>query len=336
MSARYLFLLFSLPLTLAACAPVTQNQLAEKGAIPLTAQQVFDLVSGNTLHLEEFNFNSFTYFQPDGGLVARGESSTADDKDQGKWDINGDNQLCLKYSVWFYGDMKCYSVYPEGKKNSYTLFHDNGARAFAATAFSGDSAHLYKTAASSKKTVFMRQTLAGGQDAQAAAPAAAPAPAPAPDKKEVYLRQSLTTGSAPAAPQDPAQAADNADSAMNETASAEMEHTVKSMAKECPNCNLEKSDLRQADLVGANLKGANLNGADLSGANLRRANLEGAQLKGANLKGANLPGAILKGANLTEADLSDTNLLKTDFTGATTTKINLKNAHLENTKGLKE
>ncbi len=276
------------------------------------------------------------YFHPDGTITARGESSTADDTDKGSWDINGENQLCLKFSVWFYGDMKCYAIYPEGNKSNFAFFHDNGARAYSAKAFTGDSAHLFKTAKATKKDVFLRQTLAGGPDAQAtnAVPDPVPAPVPSPDQKEVYLRQSLSEETSPAASQDPATVSD-VPSSTDETAEAEVEHTVKSMAKDCPNCNLEKSDLRQADLVGANLKGANLNGADLSGANLRRANLEGAKLKGAKLSRTNLPGANLKGADLTDADLSSANLLKTDFTGATTTKMILTNAHLEDTKGLK-
>jgi len=103
-------------LLFAGCAPVTQNQMAAKGSTPLTAKQIFDVVSGNSLYLESVDFNANIYFQPDGSISARAESLTADDVDKGGWDINGANQLCLKFKVWYYGEMKCYSVYPDAIK----------------------------------------------------------------------------------------------------------------------------------------------------------------------------------------------------------------------------
>ncbi len=323
-------------LLFAGCAPVTQNQMVAKGTTPLVAKQIFDLVSGNSLHMEAIDFNSHMYFQPDGTILARAESLTADDTDNGRWDINGENQLCLKFKVWYYGDMKCYSVYPDGGKNGYALFLNNSALAYSAKSLNGDAAHLYKAPESTKKDTFLRESLTTGQTSPTPV-AAAPLMTAEPTNKTAYLRESLTVGQTAASPQETetSAAVDQKDEATPAVSDAEVEHTVKSMAKNCPGCNLEKSDLRQADLVGANLKKANLHKADLSHANLRRANLEGANLTGATLLSANLPGANLKGANLTNADFTGANLTKADFTGAKTGNMILTNAHLDGVQGLK-
>jgi uncharacterized protein YjbI with pentapeptide repeats len=310
--------------------------MAAKGVTPLTAKQIFDLVSGNTLHMESIDFYSDMYFHPDGTIVARAESLTADDSDKGGWDINGENQLCLKFKVFYYGEMRCYSVFPNGEKNKYALFLNNGALAYNAKFSSGDPAHLYKAPVSNKKDTFLRESLTTGQTSPAPV-AAAPQQTAEPANKTAYLRESLAAGQTAASPQETETSAAVAqkNEATPAVSDAEVEHTVKSMAKNCPGCNLEKSDLRQADLVAANLKGANLHKADLSRANLRRANLEGANLTGATLLSANLPGANLKGANLTDADFTGANLTKADFTGAKTGNMILTNAHLEGAQGLK-
>jgi hypothetical protein len=311
--------------------------MAARGATPLSAKQIFDLVSGNTLYLESLDFNSHMYFQPDGNITAKAESLTGDDTDTGGWDINGENQLCLKFRVWQYGEMRCYALYPEGKKNKYVFFTSNGAIAYNARSFSGDSAHLYKTGKSNQKETYLRESFVTDQTAADSTAVAVPVPAADPDKKYTYLRESMAGDGAGTASQEEDQSAtsEQKNAAAPGASDAEVEHTVKVMAKNCPGCNLEKSDLRQADLVGANLKGADLKGADLSRANLRRANLQGADLKGAILLNANLPGANLQGADLTAADFTGANLLKADFTGAKTGNMILTNAHLEGVKGLK-
>lgn len=311
--------------------------MAAKGSTPLSAQQIFSLVSGNTLYMESISFNSHMYFQPDGNVSARAKSINGNDTDKGGWDINGENQLCLKFKVWYYSEMRCYAVYPDTGTNNYVLFQDNGALAYNAKSFTGDSAHLYKPPKSPQKNTYLREALATGQTSPAPVPPSAPLQSAEPPKKATFLRESLAAGQDVSSPQDSGQSASpmQNEEVIPVASDEEVEHTVKSMAKNCPGCNLEKSDLRQADLVGANLKGADLQGADLSRANLRRANLEDANLKGATLLNSNLPGANLKGANLTDADLSGANLIKADFTGAKTENMILNNAHLEGVKGLK-
>jgi hypothetical protein len=311
--------------------------MAAKGGVPLAAKQIFDLISGNTLHMESVDLNAQMYFQPDGTISARAESMTADDTDKGEWDINGENQLCLKFKVWYYGDMRCYSVYQAAGENAYALFHDNGALAYNAKSFSGDSAHLYKPSKSIQKGTYLRESLTSGQQSSTPVPTPTPQQNAEPSQTATYLRESLTAGQdvssqqAPGLSTSPEQNEEAKPAAKDE----EVEHTVKSMAKNCPGCNLAKSDLRQADLVGANLQRADLQGADLSGANLRRANLEGANLSGAILLSTNLPGANMKGADLTNANFTGANLIKADFTGAKIENAILTNALLEGVKGLK-
>ncbi len=339
MSLRLWSLILFCTVVLTGCAPVTHNQMVAKGSSPLVAKQIFDLVSGNTLYMQSIDFNAHLYFLSDGTMLAKGKSYSSDDQDSGGWDINNNNQLCLKFKVWYFGEMKCYSIFPNTGKDEYVLFHANGAIAYNAKASSGDSARLYKKNESSRKeTTYLRESLTTGQ------PSSAPGPAPdlqssgEPPQQSTFLRESLATaendrpssqeaGTAVIASQTPAPS--------GLAAPEEVEHTVKAMARNCPGCNLEKSDLRQADLIGANLQGAKLKGADLSRANLRRANLEGANLSGASLLSANLPGANLKGANLTNADFTGANLIKADFTGAKTENMILTNAHLEGVTGLK-
>jgi hypothetical protein len=289
--------------------------MAAKGSTPLTAKQIFDMVSGNSMHLESVDFNANIYLQPDGSISASGESLTADDTDKGGWDINGANQLCLKFKVWYYGEMKCYSVYPDAGKNAYALFNDKGALAYNAKVSSGDSAHLYKSPEPTKKTTYLRESLASGQTSAQASSTNSSRPEAESAAKTTYLRQSLTSSQPAAIQQQTSSPSEPTVIASPGASDDEIEHTVKSMAKNCPGCNLEKSDLRQADLVGANLQGANLKGADLSRANLRRANL--------------------KKADLTNADFTGANLIQADFTGAKTENMILTNAHTEGAKGLK-
>lgn len=116
----------------------------------------------------------------------------------------------------------------------------------------------------------------------------------------------------------------------------EKEHTLLSLARNCPDCDLAGVDLRGAQLVAANLAGANLSGADLRSANLRRANLSGANLTGAQLAGTNLAGANLIDADLSGADLTGSNLIRANVTGAKLKGAVLSGAHLESIQGFKE
>jgi hypothetical protein len=296
-------------LMLAACAPNSQKRLVQDGKSPLSAEQIFQLVAGNTLHLESIDFNAAVYFQKGGGMSGR---TRQDSQDSGVWDINSDKQLCLKFSTWYYGDLKCYSLI-ETDQNTYVFFTPNGARAFSATAMTGDPEDLAAAARKKGKT-YLREKMAGGASQGSSTTDASPAPAET-QSQEVEPVRDIPT---------PPPSAE------------EIRHTTIAMAKNCPNCNLAGADLKGADLVTANLAGANLAGADLSQANLRRANLAGANLAGAIMVNTNLPGANLAGCNMSNADLTGANLLKANFTGAMTEGIQLQGAYLEGVTGLKQ
>ncbi len=294
-------------LLLAACAPGNQNQLLKEGKTQLSAEQIFQLVSGNTLHLESIDLNARVHFLANGRMSGKDRRNN---RDTGAWDINSDKQLCLKFKVWYYGDQKCYTLV-ESAQDSYIFFTTNGARSYSATRMSGDPDKL---AAAGKKgsTTYLREKLAGGKPAAAGANDSAAEPT---SPTEVKTPRQID--SPPPSPE-------------------ETRHTLIEMAKNCPNCNLAGADLKGADLITANLAGANLAGADLSHANLRRANLAGANLAGTIMVNSNMPGVNLAGCNMSNADLTGANLIKANFTGTMTQGLQLQGAHLEGVTGLEK
>ncbi|MEN8200454.1 MAG: pentapeptide repeat-containing protein [Thermodesulfobacteriota bacterium] len=290
-----------------ACGAATINQAVDSGANPLDNEDIYSLVNDNTLRLVSADFDSYLFFGPNGSLSA--SSIFSHSLDYGRWDITSDSRLCIRYSVWYYGDLNCYSVYHDEKKSdNYLLFHENGSLAFTGTVSPGNAKHLKVKSRNGDKPVYVRSSIEQGQSTSYSSPSPSP----------------------PSSPSPPAVAAPGPGASREE-----INHTVKTLAKDCPGCNLAEADLRQAELIGANLKGANLKGADLSRANLRRANLEGADLRGATLLSTNLPGANLKGADLTGSDLSGSNLIKADLTGATLKNAILDNTLREGSKGIK-
>jgi Pentapeptide repeats (8 copies) len=291
-------------LILSGCAASSIGTAESKGAKALNAEEIFDLVNDNTLHMVASDFDAHVYCRQDGTLAAQALLNSV--TDDGGWDIKNDDKLCLKFTAWYYGDVTCSSVYQEAETNQYLLFTNNGALAFTVTVSTGNSQNIKIKSLKEKDETFLRSSIKEDQGGSYAHPAAATAALPDP-----------ITSSGPGA------------------SSEEIRHTIKSMAKDCPGCNFKEADLRKADLIAANLQEANLRRADLSRANLRRANLEGADLSGATLLSTNLPGANLKDADLTGADLTGSNLIHADFTGATLDNIILENTLQEGVKGLK-
>ncbi len=289
-------------LALTGCGVSTENNALKKGAVPLSVDEIYSLVNNNTLRLVSSDFDAHVFLAENGKLSA---NSLKNSDDTGLWDIKNNASLCLKFDLWYYGDVNCYSVYRETERNSYLLYTTNGSFTYTATMVGGNSQSL-KIASPRNKDEFMRESLSKGQSTATQPVQETTVAAPSP----------VIASSGPAA------------------SSEEINHTVKSMAQDCPDCNLADADLRDAYLVGANLKGANLRGADLSRANLRRANLEGADLSGATLLSTNLPGANLKDANLKGADLTGSNLIQADFTGADLANSIFTDTLQEGSKGL--
>ncbi len=291
-----------LVVVLSGCGPMTSKQALKQDHVELGAEQILTAVSGNSLILSAYDFSGTVYFSPDGNLSA---IDSLDQRDVGQWDINDQDQLCLKFRLWYYGDVKCYSVFNNPQAGKLTFFTTSGAAYYTAMSVAGDPA-----------------ALAGQLDHQAA-------------PKSVRKQSAAGQDQPPPSAQQPAHVAEKkAPVAIDQSASNDSGLTAKRLAGNCPGCNMAGIDLKEASLIKANLRGANLQKADLRYANLRRADLSGANLAGALLNHANLPGADLSDADLSGADLSGANLLLTNFTGANISGALFTNANLEKTIGL--
>lgn len=281
---------------LGGCSSVSMTQLMADGKQPLSQQQLADLIPNTTIHLESINFDGEIHFQADGQLVAESRQS---ETEKGKWEINKDDQLCMKFAHWYYGDLRCYRIINEDA-DTYIFFTTNGARYYTGRIQSG------------RKTNMTRE--GGRQPAHIDPPGAA----------------STTRIGAIAT-------ADHRDSGSTKApklSDEEKKISLKYLARNCPGCNLSGTDLQNAQLVDANLAGADLSKIDLSGANLRRANLAGANLTGARLVRANLAGANLSGCNLAGADLTGSNLIRANMTDAKLEGALLTGTLRENIQGM--
>jgi hypothetical protein len=293
-------------LFMAGCSANTVTTAVKEGATALNAEEIYQLVTNNTMQLVASNFDAHIYYAKNGSFAAKALNNS---DDIGKWDIKSDSSLCLKFRVWYYGDLNCYSVYQNTENSNYLLFSSNGALAYTANIKTGDTKQLAVKSRPETKATYLRSSLGKGQNNASV---------------RSVTEDSSIEKATPFFMEEPE----------NTTERENDEPGVKDMAKECPGCNLAGADLRQANLVRANLKDANLKGARLNGANLRRANLEGANLTGAKLLSANLPGANLKNADLSGADLTGSNLIHADLRGANLTNTILLNTLQEDTKGL--
>ena len=294
-------LVFCLPALITGCGPATSNKAARLNHIELNAEQLYTLVAGNSLILSSYDFSGTVYFD-ESGLLSGVDNQNQEDV--GRWDISDKDQLCLKFKLWYFGDIKCYTVFNNPQADRLTFFTSNGAAYYTGMMVKGDPSALAGQLEGEGPAKSRRQQLADQQ------------------------KQPAPTAAAQSAPQKSTKIA-IADSAADDSG-----ETVKRLAGNCPGCNMAGIDLKEASLIKANLQGANLSGADLRYANLRRANLAGANLQNARLSHANLPGADLSDADLKNADLSGANLLLTNFTGADVSGAVFTNANLEKTIGL--
>lgn len=288
-------------LSLAGCAPMTENSIKEKGWTSLSSKQIFDLVAGNSLQLQSSGFNGKLFLRKDGKLHAKDYGGN---QDSGNWDINKENRLCFKFTKWNFGDVRCYSIYSKEGTGSYRFTTPNGAVHYQASIAGGDPAKLGRNLKQSGSSQYLRSEFAGETKPES--------------KTHISTVVSASYKEQRYSPP-----------------KEEIEQSVKNMAKNCPGCNLAGLDLTKASLIGAMLEGAKLKGADLTRANLRRAKLKGADLSGALLINTNLPGADLRDCDLHGANLTGANLIRADLTGADTAGAIFKGALLEGVKGYK-
>nr|WP_320011843.1 pentapeptide repeat-containing protein [uncultured Desulfobulbus sp.] len=286
-------------LLLSGCAPTTVDSLIEQNdGHRLLGAEVMELVQGNTLQLRAFNEDAHLYFAPSGKIFAGSDHST--DTDKGRWDVSEGGDLCFRMDSWWYGDLRCFSVYATGSKD-FRLATDNGMLRYRVLMEQGDSQSRFVPEDTRQRSLLKR-----------------------PKKEKVQLDSN----------QKPRKATLIEESGSSTFAGQDTEATLSFMAQNCPGCNFAGVDLGRAELIGANLAGANLQGANLSMANLRRANLANANLQKATLVYTNLPGADLRGADLRGANLKGANLIKADLTGAKLKGANLSEVLKEGTQGL--
>ncbi len=300
MKSVHLFWVSILLLMLSSCTPITSKQAVKQDSTQLNAEQIFEIVADNSLVMSAYDFSGTVYFDRNGQLAAVDNEKQ---RDVGKWDLTDENQLCIKFRVWYYGDIKCYTVYDNQQADRLTFFTTNGAAYYTAKQIEGDPESLIGKLEKASPPRSVRQQIASDQGET---PSSSSASEPSPSR----------------------------DVAINPSSANDSELTAKRLAGNCPGCNMTGMDLREASLIKANLEGADLSGADLRYANLRRANLSGANLQNARLNHANLPGANLTDADLRGADLSGANLLLANLTDAEVSGANFTNANLEKTIGL--
>ena len=287
-------------LLLAGCGPITSKQAAKQDSTLLKAEQIFEIVADNSLVMSAYDFSGTVYFERSGLLAAVDNEKQ---RDVGKWDLTDKNQLCLKFRLWYYGDIKCYTVYDNQQADRLTFFTTNGAAYYTAKQVKGDPESLAGKLEKASPPRSVRRQIASQQGDSTATPTE---DEPPPSRGVV----------------------------INPSPAGDSNLTAKRLAGDCPGCNMAGIDLKEASLIKADLEGANLSGADLRYANLRRANLSGANLQNAQLNHANLPGANLTNADLRGADLSGANLLLANLTDAEVRGAVFTNANLEKTIGL--
>ena len=251
------------------CTSVTMNQLKRAGKKPLTSAQLEELITTNGLHLEASNFDAKVQFSSNGQLTAK---SRQGDSTKGKWTITPEDQLCFKFKLWYYGDVRCYTVF-NGEKNSYLFFTSNGARYYKGRTMTSKIS-TYQPSSSPRKTT------------QPTIPVS-------PKATKIEEQESLHR----LARNCPGCNFSGADLKDAQLIGADLS------GANLKGADLSDANLRRANLTGANLSRAkltrtNLSGADLSNCDLSNSDLSGSNLIRANITDANIDGALFNGAHL--------------------------------------
>ena len=254
-------------LFLSGCGSKDVEDAAKSGGEKLDSKALFALLSGNTIHIEEYSSQADVEMYTDGTLLGRNNEN---DTNPGRWYIEDDGSLCIKFRKWGHGDKVCNTVYRTG--DHYTQFSSIGIQVSTFTVTPGTSKN---------------QPL----------PRSAPQmmPATATTEADTVAEVEQFTPEADYSAEEDLRVL-HLDMARN-CPGCNLSNVS------LPGANLEGAVLPGADLSKANMRGANLKLADLKGALLAGANLAGANLAGADLAGANLSGADLRGAKFFRANV---------------------------------
>lgn len=281
-------------LFLFGCSTKSADKVAGKEKKKLSAEELQILIAGNTMHTEEYGEKADIEIYENGKLLGiRGPR----DKNVGKWSIDEEDRLCIRFRKWGYGDEQCYEVHQVG--DEYWQYNKSGLMTSRFTVSQGTSEE--PPSGTSKSRIKAKKLITIEEAPQTAQPQTTTTKRITPTIQEEPL---VLPSSSPNAKKD-------------------LRLIYRNMAGNCPGCNLTNISLEGASIPGANLPGADLSGSNFSKVNLRRANLKGATMERTNLADADLAGADLAGANLEGANL----------TGANLTRTNLKGANLDRVQG---
>jgi hypothetical protein len=262
-------LLFSLVFNI-SCAPVSQKHYENNDQLPLTTKQIEQKIVDRNIHLESIDFDAFVRFDKNMQLTA---TNLNGDTDSGTWAVLGDNQLCLKFRSWYFGDNRCYRVIED--QNHLIFFTPNGALSYTATISKPHKAISQNKSDAPITTPIEKHT-------------SQPEQTNSETDKERFIKL--------------ARNCPDCNFSGVDLSNAELNHANLAGAN-LSGANLTNANLRQANLTGANLSNAKLIRANLPGANLSSADLTNADLSGSNLIRANVTGATTTNINLTGAHL---------------------------------
>lgn len=227
----------------------------------LSGAEIRTAISGQTLRATGGGDEADLAFAANGTISA---ANPLGEKNDGRWTITPEGQLCQQFKRWGHGDKICYTVYKDG--SGYQEYTGNGLLAYTLTPLTNPAP---------------------------APPTAAPLPAAG------QAATAATVAAPPPVPTNPETTKNDLRYIVRETA----RHcpACNLAAVDLAGADLPGANLAGANLSGANLAGSNLRRANLQGANLTQANLRETDLRGANLEGANLTEADLTAAKLTGA-----------------------------------
>lgn len=252
----FLLLLPALALLLSGsgCATTSSPPSGSSRGSALSGAELRALLSGQTFRVNGYGEQAELVYGSDGSVSG---SNPQGEKNDGRWSINPEGQLCQQFKRWGHGDRICYTVYRQGE--IYQEYTANGLLAYT----------LEATAR------------------RAAAPSAPPAAGrneTSPDKPALVADPETTKNDLRYLVRETAKNCPACNLSGAELAGADLS-----------GANLAGTNLVEANLAGSNLRRANLEGANLTRANLRGAELKGANLEGANLTETDLTAANLSG-----------------------------------------
>ena len=156
---QIIFLLFVV-FSLCGCSAATFNQADKSDRPSLKSREIFELVSGNSIDLNAYDFSGKIYYDSSGELAGIDNEGQ---RDTGTWDINDEDQLCMKFRLWYYGDLKCYSITSLDNGQRLNFYTTNGASYYTGRLYTGDVAQIKTIIPQKKDEKYLRKKFASEQ-----------------------------------------------------------------------------------------------------------------------------------------------------------------------------